>query len=245
MYNATLSAITHQMGLINGGCTFTGYENCGLDVLNHAAYSILDGRLEACFAGAAEEYSPLVEEAYRRFKWFPVNQPLFLPSPMTDASPSTGFGISEGSVFISLEKVEQTQPGRHRGCFYSPVEVLSTIEGGYDLIISCAGGGPADTYELTALRTLLDNTHTKPGLLFSKCFFGETFAVGPLLSAAIAWDILQNKSEYPVFPAHPSLRATINPQPDFSKVNSVLIVAAGRSGDVSAGIISRGPPAAA
>jgi hypothetical protein len=107
-----------------------------------------------------------------------------------------------------------------------------------DLVISGAGGGPHDVHELELLRTALTGRHKRLPVLFPKRFFGETFAVGPMLSLVAAWDILTNDASYPLAPVHQDLSAlaadTIAP----SEVASALILSANREGAVSAGLLA-------
>lgn len=232
---APLGAVSQHLGVRGGGVTVVGYENCGLDALIQAAHAILDRRVPACLVGAAEEYSPLVQQVYARQGWFSGEPPEALPAVLdAGASPPTGFGASEGSVFFVAAQQDLSE--RAPGCLFYPVEEPERFDGQADLIISGAGGGPQDAAELRALEHVLHHQRRPPPVLFSKCFFGETFAVGPLLSAALAWDILQNGSAYPLYPLHPNLLQHRSEQSWPTEVRRVLVLAGSRSGEVSASL---------
>lgn len=237
--NAPLGAVSKYLGLTCGGGTFVGYENCGMDILHHAAFALAYTSLECCFAGAAEEYSSLVEDAYKKLDWYPGTLPSHLPSPINEQS-RAGIGLSEGSVFCALCRKEtiQGQPETAH-CFFTPVDDIHTFNQDIDIVISGAGGGPQDIYELDALSLVLSQQNKPTGVLFSKCFFGETFAVGALLSAAMAWDILVNTTAYPSFPLHGKLKQKSRSITDFSEVTSILVLSASRDGQVSAGLFTK------
>ena len=107
-----------------------------------------------------------------------------------------------------------------------------------DIIISGAGAGPQDEYELETLSLILSRQQLPTGILFSKPFFGETFAAGSLLSSAMAWDILINKEAYPSFSLHDELKNKASNISDFTAVKRILVIAASRDGEVSAGFFA-------
>lgn len=238
--NAPLGAISKHFGLTYGGGTLVGYENCGMEILHYAANSIEHNELDFCCAGAAEEYSPLVEDTYKQINWFGGTAPHILPSPINSNIGRNGFIVSEGSVFFSLCSIKYASenPVNHK-CFFTPIDDIHTFNREVDIIISGAGGGPQDIYELEALSLLLEHQKKPTSILFSKCFFGETFAVGPLLSSAIAWDILVNRTAYPSFPLHDDLKRRSSEISDLSEIKSILVLAASRDGEISAGLFTK------
>jgi len=233
--NAPLGAVSKLCGLTAGGATLVGCESCGMQVLHHAACAIADGDFGWCCAGAAEEYSQLVADVYARLGWFGGELPGCLPC----SRPGTAFPQSEGSVFLVLSRAQEAPA---RGCYFSPIGSIEELEGDVDVIISGAGGGPQDSFERQALAAALSRQDKAPLVLFPKCFFGETFAVGALLSGAMAWDILVNGTAYPAFPLENALAPQAGSRTDFSAVRSVLVISAGRTGDVLAGVFNRPGP---
>ncbi len=240
--NAPLGAVSKYLGLTQGGGTLVGYENCGLITLNQAAFSIANGIYDTCCAGAAEEYSPLVEEAYKKILWYDDNDknPDHLPFPQNKSAPDRkSFTLSEAGVFFTLTKPGNVPNKSDKNyCLYSPVDDLNNFNEEVDLIISGAGAGPQDEYELETLSLILSRQKLPTGILFSKPFFGETFAAGPLLSSAIAWDILINQKFYPSFTLHDKLKNKAGNISDFTDVKRILVIAASRDGEVSAGLFT-------
>ena len=240
--NAPLGAVSKYLNLTRGGGTLVGYENCGLITLNLAAFSIANGIYDTCCVGAAEEYSPLVEEAYNKIAWYDGNDknPACLPFPQDNPTPDRrSLTLSEAAVFFTLSKPENfPDKSDNTCCFYSPIDDLHTFDEEVDIIISGAGAGPQDEYELEILSLTLSHQQSPTGLLFSKPFFGETFAAGSLLSSAIAWDILINKRDYPCFPLHDELKDKSSNISDFTAIRRILVVAASRDGEVSAGLFA-------
>jgi 3-oxoacyl-[acyl-carrier-protein] synthase II len=230
--NAPLGAISKLYGLTLGGGTLVGYETCGLEVLHVAADALYHTNIPFCCAGATEEYSLLVDDAYTRINWFTDSHPAHLPFIPDETGTGGGLPVSEGSVFFTLSPCDQvSHVNDKKRCLFTPVDYLSDAALEADVIISGASGGPADRFELKALQTIQAHRQRTAYILFSTCFFGELFSVGPLLSAAMAWDMLVNRTTYPGFPLHPSLSQgpVIDPQ-------SVLVLSADRSGAVSAGL---------
>jgi 3-oxoacyl-(acyl-carrier-protein) synthase len=234
--NAPLGAVSLHHKLTQGGATMVGIESCGMEVLCHAASKVLDATHEICWAGATEEYSDLVDAVYRRVGWYGGERPPHLPAPGT-AERSEGFGVSEGSVFFVLGPAREDS-----ACLFTPVDDAAAFEGAVDLVVSGAGGGPHDGRELAALQELLPRLGGKVPLVFTKPFFGETFAVGPLLSAAVAWDILANAAAYPLYPVNPALGGLTLAGYDPGAVQRVLVVAASRDGQAACGLLSRPRP---
>jgi len=231
--NAPLGAISLQMKLTDGGATLVGIETCGLEVLNHAAGKVLDGTHGLCFAGAAEEYSTIVDDVYGRLGWYRGEETPYLPCPYEEGS-RRGCGLSEGSVVCVLGPADSAD-----GLGYTPVRDLRSLPARTDLVISGAGGGPQDTYELEALRRLAQSIGRPVPILFSKKHCGETFAVGGLLSLAIAWDILRNRAAYPAAELHPALAGPCPGAFDPAAVRSVLVLSCSREGGFAAGLLSR------
>ena len=238
--NASLGAVSKHLNLTQGGGTLVAYENCGLLSLNQGAFSITHGIYNTCCAGATEEYSTLVEDAYKKVQWYndTSERPDYLPFPQdTSSLVKKTFTVSEASVFLILTTPQNalTMPNDNY-CFYQPVDDLKTFNEEVDLIISGAGAGPQDDFELEALCLVLSRQKHPTPILFSKPFFGETFAVGPLISSAMAWDILINKEKYPSFPLHKDLKDKTGKIIDFEAINNILVIAASRDQQVSAGL---------
>ncbi len=238
--NAPLGAVSKCLGLTSGGGTFVGYENYGMEILHYAASAVEEKGIDFCCVGASEEYSSLVEEAYKKLSWYNGKGPAMLPLPINSTSANDSFILSEGSAFFSVRNAASVKknPGTEY-CFFTPVEDPETFNRDVDCIISGAGGGPQDSCELDALSQLLSRQKKPPCILFSKCFFGETFALSPLLSSAIAWDILVNKSVYPLYPVHDSLNNYDNGTMDFCTMSSILVVSANRDGELSLGLFTK------
>jgi 3-oxoacyl-(acyl-carrier-protein) synthase len=231
---AALGTVSKYLNLTLGGTTIVGYESCGLNLLSLVASEVDDGVYPFCVAGAIEEYSPLVEEVYRQIGWYGGKAPACLPMSPSEGS---GFGMSEAAVFFTCEGVDRAAG---RGCLFSPVDAVGDFREPVDLIISGAGGGPQDPVELSALRSICAAQKEPVPVLFSKPFFGETFAAGSLLSIALGWDILTNGAGYPLYRCHPDLAAAAGPGAFLpGTVRNVLVVAADRTGSVSAGMLSK------
>jgi 3-oxoacyl-(acyl-carrier-protein) synthase len=231
--NAPLSSVSAFLKLTTGGITILGYENNGLDVLNCCGRSLDDSEYTACLVGSSEEYSGVVHGAYRACGWFGEKAPAFLPCPR-DNGPAPGFGISEGSAFAVIEPLSRYN-GRKPLCCFSPVN-LEHYKGGADIVISGAGAGMQDAFELALLERIgLNNKAKKPTLLFSRPLFGETFGLGAMLSCLMACDIVANNAVYPPFPVNPVVKDSFDAQ-QHGPAQSVLVVAAGRNGQASAAL---------
>ncbi len=237
--NAPLGAISKQLGLTHGGGTLVGYETCGMDILHFAAEALDHGISQLCIAGAAEEFSPFIADTYAQCNRYNGVSPPHLPQPLSANKADTGFLLSEAGIFFVLSSIEYAeQLNRTDFCLFTPVDSLNDGLQEIDIIISGAGGGPQDVFELKALSTFLSRRKKPAGILFSKCFFGETAAAGPLLSSAMAWDILINKTVYPAFPVHPSLKQYTTAITDVTDIGKVLVISASRDGDISAGVLA-------
>ncbi|HUI92879.1 MAG TPA: beta-ketoacyl synthase N-terminal-like domain-containing protein [Chitinivibrionales bacterium] len=232
--NASLSNVSAFLKLTAGGTTILGYENNGLDVLNCCCQNLSDGEYNVCLAGSSEEYSEVVHGAYRACGWFGEKAPAYLPWPRENGE-GVGIGISEGGAFFVLEPLSR-YIGRKPLCSFSPVNI-EEFQGGADVVISGAGAGMQDVHELRLLERLgKKNAGKKPALLFSKPVFGETFGLGAMLSCLMACDIVASSAVYPQFPVHPSLKNFYDEQ-QRGPAQSVLVAAAGRNGQTSAGMI--------
>lgn len=225
--NAPLSIISTINKLTGGGITFTGFESAGIDILSFGAEAVLNGEYESFLAGAAEEYSPIIEQIYHRKNWFNGESPQFLPK---DSEDTNGYAISEGSAFLIFEKLTDNSIERALA-LYSPVN--SEIEEvNCDLIISGAGGGPQDSFELEFLGKYLQKNKT--GVAFTNVIFGNCFALSGAYSAVLACACLHNRCNIlPKVNKHPKLDAIIN---DSVKVSSVMVTGAGRDGQSAAGL---------
>ncbi|MBN1578366.1 MAG: hypothetical protein JW913_17525 [Chitinispirillaceae bacterium] len=226
--NAPLAAVSKVMNIRGGGFTLVDFENCGLKALATAAIDLDLGNYESCCVGAAEEYSELVEEVYLENGLYRGGgEAVSLPLPG-----GTGFGVSEGSVFLSMRSTAACSGG----CGYRPVEEPSELESIADVIISAAGAGPNDAAELEHLKMLRSGGHGVKGVLFPKAFLGETFGASTLFALAAGFDMIVNNAEYPQLPAHPELGA----MPDrISGVQAVLISGVDRTGEFVSALLTR------
>jgi hypothetical protein len=231
--NAPLSSISALLKMTYGGTTILGYENNGCNVLSYCARAIIASHYEACLAGSSEEYAPVVHDAYKACGWLGSAAPGHLPWP--HPGQGAGLGVSEGSAFFVLEPLSKFTD-RKPLCLFAPVD-LDEYRGGADAVISCASAGPHDGYELAALHRIAAAGGAKPALLFAKPLFGETFGLGAMLSGLVACDMVANGARYPAFPIHPEIAPLFEPQTK-GPASSVLVVAAGRNGQVSAGLFS-------
>jgi 3-oxoacyl-(acyl-carrier-protein) synthase len=232
--NAPLGAVSLHHKLTQGGATLVGLETGGLDLLAHAAARVLDGTHDLCFAGATEEYSPIVESVYLRLGWYQGTLPPRLPCPWHEGL-ATGVRVSDASVVCVLAP----KPVGPACCIYTPLDDPAESPQAPDLVISCAGGGPADSHELALLDRVLRRIGKPVPVLFSKALFGETFAVGPMLSLAMAWDILHGRHTYAPHPVHESLQPMVATSCDPATVRSVLLVAASREGAIAGGLVQQ------
>src|SRR5271157_460654 len=237
--NAPLSSVSAVLKMTCGGTTMLGYENNGCEVLSYCARAIVDSDYEACLAGSSEEYSPVVHDAYKTCGWLGDSAPPHLPFPREEGA--AGLGISEGGAFAVLQPLSHFTDKKPL-CLFSPID-LADWRGGAGMVISGAGAGPQDGYELSALAAIAKAGGPKPALLFTRPLFGETFGLGAMLSALVACDIVANGAVYPAFPVHPSCAGLFETKMS-GPATSVLVVAAARNGSVSAGLFSRAESAA-
>jgi len=234
--NAPLSSISSFAKIKQGGTTILGYENAGCDALNYCANAIMDKEHDACLVGASEEYSEIVLDAYKKCGWYNTLNPKCLPYHFKSGDHKTGFGVGEGSAFFTVESKSHCNSRNGKAlCLYKPVEIESDNISA-DMIICGSGAGPQDGYELDILKDIAkSNRGNKPVLLFSKPFFGESFALGSMLSCCMAFAALQNNIIIPSFPLHPDIinmyttECTVPP-------HKILVISSGRNGQVSAGM---------
>ncbi len=232
--NAPLSSISAAFKLTCGGTTLLGYENNGCEVLSYCARAIADSSYQACLAGSSEEYAAVVHDAYRACGWLGDTAPPHLP--WQHPGGGAGLGASEGSAFFVLEPLSRFTEKKPL-CLFTPVGI-NQYRGGASVVISGASAGPHDGYEFEVLRRIGSVGKTKPLLLFTKPLFGETFGLGAMLSALVACDIVANEARYPSFPIHPELADSFEMRTT-GPASSVLVVAAARNGQASAGLFSR------
>lgn len=235
--NASLGAVARHLKLSGRGVTLMGFEQCGLDVLEWAAATAARGGAGLCYAGCAEEYSALVEEAYHGCGWHCAAAPPALPWEERITGTICGVPVSEGGVFFPVTGDGSAIAPDAPACRYRPLDIADSPRA--DVIICNAGAGPQDGQELRILRGILARQSAPPCILFPKMFLGETFAAGALLAVAVGWDILVNHAAYPVFPVHDSLRPYTTPGFDPGTVRSVLVIAGGRDGVVCAGVMTK------
>jgi hypothetical protein len=235
--NAPLCAISRHFGLTRGGTTLIGGGQVGLEILEWAARAVRGGEFDACLAGAVEECSPVVEEVYAQAGLYPGTPPPCLPCPEGPATAS-GFALSEAGVFFLLE-----HPRRRAVVSTGPVLTFEPVFDTAceparfaDLVISAAGGGPQDGFELDMLERLGRARSRPVPLIFFKPCFGESFAAGPLVACALACEVLENGLAVPGFPLHPRLTSLFTDSFDPFRVRSVLVVAAGSNGQEAAGL---------
>jgi 3-oxoacyl-(acyl-carrier-protein) synthase len=237
--NAPLSSASAFLKVTGGGTTFLGYENAGSEMLNYCADSIADADYEACCIGASEEFSDIVNGAYGQCGWYSVMPPPYLPFPMDHGDGKTGFGVGEGSAFIVQESLDRIAGrGAKPLCYYTSVDIEEdTLD--VDVVVSGAGAGPQDSYELDMLKLLGKRSRgKKPALVFSKPLFGESFALGSALSNCMAIDMVANAAHYPSFTLHPEINGYFSTEMT-TAAQKVLVVSCARNGQVSAGLFWR------
>jgi 3-oxoacyl-(acyl-carrier-protein) synthase len=227
--NAPLSTISTLYKLTSGGITFTGLESSGIDLLNNAAESVLYDEYKSYLAGAAEEYSPIAEKIYQAKGWYNGIVPPHLPSCKSD---TFGFALSEGSAFIVLEKLTDSNKG-HALATYTSLE--SGLSGeNIDLILSGASGGPQDRFELEVIKKNVENG--KKDVAFTSSVFGNCFALNGVLSVVLACKCIQaNRNIVPQVPLHSSIEANCR---QCGNVKNVLVTSSSRDGQVAQCIIS-------
>ncbi len=230
--NAPLSAISSLLKIQDGGMTYVGVEHTGLDVLNEAASSIAHGLHDTVLAGAAEEYSDVVEGVYQKMGCYSEIKPQYLPCPSTQRKMKGSFRISEASLFFKLEK----SPGKtsEPDVYYSPLDDAPEFEP--DLVISSAGGFLADRHALRVLKAIFSKFKNPKPLLFSKPLFGENFAPGSLIPVFMACSIFRHHIVFPFYPAHPAI-SKFSESYSPEKVRKILVLSTGQDGIVKKGAV--------
>ena len=185
--NAPLSTISTMFNLTSGGITFPGLESTGIEMLSYGAEAIICKEYDSFLAGAAEEYSPLVDHIYSQIGWYNGREPKFLP---WEECTTAGYSISEGSAFLVFEPLTEDSCSRALA-LYKPVS-LSAPMCALDLIISGAGGGPADLHEKKMIKGILQSQSSD--VVFTSRVFGNCFALGGVFSAVLACACIQSRS---------------------------------------------------
>jgi 3-oxoacyl-(acyl-carrier-protein) synthase len=226
--NSPLSTISTMYKLTSGGVTYTGLESTGIDMLSYGAEAVVCNEYDSFLAGAAEEYSPLVEHIYSQIGWYKGSCPGFLP---WEECTTAGDSISEGSAFLVFEPLTDDSCSR-AFALYKPVSIpLQQIKP--DLIISCAGGGPQDLYENNLLKRIL--TAECSDVVFTSSVFGNCFALSGVFSAVLACACIRSKSNIvPRVLYNPDIAQYIHTK---ETVSSVLITGAARDGQISCGLL--------
>jgi hypothetical protein len=223
--NAPLSTISTMFKLTAGGVTFTGLESTGIEMLSFGADSILTNEYDAFLAGAAEEYSPVVEHIYSQLGWYNGTSPQFLPCEDTSTA---GFGISEGSAFLVLETISEKSLSKAIA-LYCPVSNKEEIPKA-DLVLCGAGCGPQDLFEKNELLGIMKSSDPEIG--FTNSVFGSCFALSGLLSSVLACACISSRCN--LLP-YVNISSDLNIQHTKQPVSSVLITGAGRDGQVAKG----------
>lgn len=237
--NAPLSMVSTFLKITKGGFTLIGWENGGLELMNQAAFAVLNGEFSAVLVGASEEYSKIVEEAYAACGWYSGRVPAFLPLPQQgdNSKVKKGFSVSEGSAFLLLEHPERVRALKKKPiAFFEPLSNLPADRAHPDLIISGAGAGPHDIHELRLLKKIVFRQPGPISIIFSKPFFGECFALGSLLSSVMACDYLNNRTDYRGIPLHRDLTGKTLSETGRDNCRSILVTAAGRNGQTALGM---------
>jgi 3-oxoacyl-[acyl-carrier-protein] synthase II len=185
--NAAAAHLSLMLSL-KGACqTVIGSRTAGLDALRLASIRIAAGQWDRAIVGAAEEYVPLVNEAYRHAGLYAGER---ASPPFKDGH---GFSVGSGAVTFLLESREamQHRGGRARGQIIGSSTACLTGRRSVDAIrtvladlhhprhvMSSANGTWIDRAESAALR--------RSDAILSTLYghFPELFSAGPL--AAIA-----------------------------------------------------------
>jgi 3-oxoacyl-(acyl-carrier-protein) synthase len=225
--NAPLSAISTMYNLTSGGISYAGLESTGIDMLSYGAEAIICKEYDSFLAGAAEEYSPLVDHIYSQIGWYNGREPNFLP---WEECSTAGYSISEGSAFLVFESLTDDSCSRALA-LYKPVS-MAAPRWSSDLIISGAGGGPQDLHEKKLILELLQSKSSD--VVFTSGVFGNCFALSGVFSAVLACACIQSRSNIiPRVQHHAEIAQHIRSK---ETVLSVLIVGAARDGQASCGI---------
>lgn len=217
--NAPMSAISRQFGITGGGCTLVGRQNVGLEVLRHAALSLNMGEHKQCLAGVAEEYSELVENAYRgcapngNGRWERIPE-----------------SMGEGAVFVRLSSAD------HGGVLYTAFDEIRGIRP--DLIVTDLSVNALRRGGYRALRLSLKAPSVPlPPVLGLGSVFGELHSVSSLPAVAVARDIVLHQTPYPSQLLMPG-RSEESEVSVGSPIRTVLIVSFGADSSVSFGMVS-------
>ncbi len=192
--NAAAAHLSLMLSL-KGACqTVIGSRTAGLDALRLATTRIASGQWTHAIVGAAEEYSDIINLAYRHCGLY-----------RGSGSAESGFFVGAGAVTFVLESREslERRGGKSLGRveanasrrFAQPDAIDATIEVLRELrdpsaIVSSANNTWIDRSESAAIRHLNSNVSTRS--LYGS--IAETFSVGPLASIA-AMLSASNKTE--------------------------------------------------
>jgi 3-oxoacyl-(acyl-carrier-protein) synthase len=229
--NAPLGAISKHCAIKAGGITVLGEEECGMRAMHYAAESLENGQYRMCCAGGTEEYSELIAKAYQKLGWYGAAKPV---SGNAGSLPV----LSEGSCFCVLENCPaDICKGR---CELKPLSGIDELALNVDLIVSGAGNGPQNIFEIEAVEKILSACRKKPQIILPKVFFGETFSAAGVLSTAVAWDVLMNNRKYPGFAFSAGSRSfsPLLQVEAVEKCSSAIVVSASRSGNVLAALLT-------
>ncbi len=191
--NAAAAHLSLAMSL-KGACqTLIGSRTAGLDALRLAATRIAQGEWERAVVGAGEEYSDVVNDAYKHCG-------LYCGSDATEPfNRGSGFVTSGGAVSFILESQEafNARGGRPRGAleFFAgaaprprreidaAAQVLREL-GSPQYIMSSANGTWIDRVEAAGIRAMNPSSAPEPVVSALYGHFAECFSVGPLASIA-------------------------------------------------------------
>lgn len=185
--NAAAAHLSLMLGL-HGSCqTIIGTRTAGLDALGLAALRIRTGQWDRAIVSAGEEYSPIVNSAYRHCGLYASE------NGESDLRQHTGFVVGAGSVTFIIESRSLAESRRAR--------IYGYIEN-----VSARNGAPSDVPERlaellscidqpgriisSANATWIDRAEKlgidRQGLSFSSLYgrIAETFSAGPLLAIA-------------------------------------------------------------
>jgi 3-oxoacyl-(acyl-carrier-protein) synthase len=231
--NAPLGAISKHCNLTAGGVTLLGEEECGMTALHFASTALIGNDYRFCCAGGAEEYSELVADVYQRLGWYSLAE----SEDRTIPRSKNKIPLSEGSCFCVMSRQADAMS---KSCGFTPLFGIEDLNLDVDIVVSGACNGPQDRFERDAMEQIFTSCRRKPDVVFPKKFLGETFSAGAILSTAIAWDIIVNQASYPSCPAGsgPDSAMHVKSVSDRRLPQSVIVIAASRSGTILAGLIS-------
>jgi 3-oxoacyl-[acyl-carrier-protein] synthase II len=167
--NAAAAHLSLMLGLKAACQTVIGSRTAGIDAVRLAALRIASGQWDRAIVGAAEEYLPLINDAYRHAGLYGDG----------------GFATGSGAVSLVLESEDSA---RARGA-----RILGTIAGGASARIRGSARdavrsvldrlGPADRVYSSANGTWIDRAErVTPETVSSAKLRPELFSVGPLAS---------------------------------------------------------------